>query len=462
MVATLGHTLAEDESPVTSSSVPRFGPVLYVVLEGDRPLAMSSRHALVGASTVLFGRGTERRATRPADTPAGDLVLSIPDARMSSRHALLARVQDRWFLEDSRSRNGTRINGELIEQQELADGDLIELGRTVLLFRKRVLLDGPEDLDIAELDDESPKTLNAELARTWNELRTIAPSKDIAILIEGESGTGKEVLARQIARWSKLPGDFVGVNCGALPENLVESELFGSVKGAFSGASQTRLGLVRSANDGCLFLDEIADLPLNSQAALLRVLQEHEVTPVGATRPYPVQLRVVSATHQDLGRAVAEGRFRHDLFARIAGFRTRLPALRERTEDLGLLVSQLIPRTCPHPDRVRLAPDAVRALFAHDWPLNVRELKNALGTAALLAGDGPIQREHLPESVTSSVKTPRPRTLSDEQERHRTELVQVLRKHGGNVSAVARELGKARTQIQRWMKRYDLRSEEFR
>jgi transcriptional regulator with PAS, ATPase and Fis domain len=461
MVATIGQTLAEDDSVQSASMASRRGPSLFVLVEGDRPLALSSRHSLDGISSVHLGRGSKRTAERPAHARSGDLIVRVPDARMSSSHAVLARVRERWFVEDSGSRNGSRVNGTPVQQHKLEDGDLIELGRTVFLFRSDEDQSGALDVDTLDFTADEPLTLNSELARAWAELRTIAPSREIAILIEGESGTGKEVLARQIARWSGVRGDFVGVNCGALPTNLVESELFGSVKGAFSGADGHRSGLIRSADRGCLFLDEIGDLPLASQASLLRVLQEHEVTPVGATRPHPVQLRVVSATHRDLDKAVQLERFRHDLFARIAGFRTRLPALRDRKEDLGILIGRLLPKIASDPRSITFAPDAIRELFTYDWPLNVRELSNALGTAALLSRGEPIQREHLTDAVRSTVLT-ETAMLTDEQRQHRIGLVELLHKHNGNVSAVARDVGKARTQVQRWMKRYDLKLEDFR
>jgi transcriptional regulator with PAS, ATPase and Fis domain len=296
------------------------------------------------------------------------------------------------------------------------------------------------------------------LARAWSALATVAPSREVTILIEGESGTGKEVLARRVAQWSNVPGDFVGVNCGALPATLIESELFGSVKGAFSGAVAHRVGLIRSADNGVLFLDEIADLPLPSQASLLRVLQEQEVTPVGATRPSSVRLRVISATHQNLQRAVDLGRFRQDLFARIAGFRTHVPPLRQRRQDLGILIGQLLKQS---QSNATIAPDAVRSLYHYSWPLNVRELAHALNTAAALAGSEPIQRQHLPHAIQDpqpQIDTP---DLSNEQQEHREQVIALLQKHAGNVSAVARETGKARTQVQRWMKRYNLKPTQF-
>jgi transcriptional regulator with PAS, ATPase and Fis domain len=458
MVATLGHTLTDDDSPSARQEASPRDAVLFVLLEGDRPLAMSSRHSLAGAVRVRVGRGQARQMERPPDARTSDLNLRVPDARMSSNHALLARVAGKWFVEDSGSRNGTRVNGQQIQQHELVDGDLIEVGRTTLLFRADEQSGEHQDLDAELFSPEDPLTLNSDLARDWARLRTIAPSQEIAILIEGESGTGKEVLARRIALWSGLPGDFVGVNCGALPATLVESELFGSVKGAFSGAVAHRMGLIRSANNGVLFLDEIGDLPLVSQAALLRVLQEHEVTAVGATRPQAVNLRVISATHRDLERAVEAGHFRHDLYARISGFRTLLPPVRERREDLGILIGQLL-KNSQH-DKPTLAPDAVRSLYSYHWPLNVRELSHALGTALLLAGDQPVQRQHLPKSVQEAQPL-RDASLNEQQQRHKDEIAILLRKHAGNVSAVARETGKARTQIQRWLKRYNLDPSQF-
>src|SRR5207302_1217977 len=189
----------------------------------------------------------------------------------------------------------------------------------------------------------------------------------------GETGTGKEVIARAIHAASRRPGAFVAVNCGALAPNLVESELFGHKKGAFSGATEDHNGLVRAADKGTLLLDEIGDLPVPTQAALLRVLQQREVLPLGTTKPMPVDLRVVAASHRDLEAEVGAGRFREDLWSRLAGYTAQLPALRDRREDLGLLVAALLARlvqTRP----IRFTSEAGLALVQYDWPRNVREL----------------------------------------------------------------------------------------
>jgi transcriptional regulator with PAS, ATPase and Fis domain len=266
-----------------------------------------------------------------------------------------------------------------------------------------------------------------------------------------------------------VSGPFVGVNCGAIPESLVEAELFGSVRGAFSGAVSDRPGLVRQAHRGTLFLDEIADLPLASQAALLRVLQERRVRAVGAAESIPVELRVVSATNHDIEQRIRDGRFRQDLFARVAGYRIRLPPLRQRREDLGLLVGTLLPKVAPESARrLSLSVAAGRRLLDYDFPLNVRELSTWLAAAAALAEDDVIGLEHLPEPLELSEAEDleddgRPmRQLTADQERHRDEVRALLREHRGNVSAVARASGKARNQVQRWLKRYALDPNDFR
>jgi transcriptional regulator with GAF, ATPase, and Fis domain len=199
---------------------------------------------------------------------------------------------------------------------------------------------------------------------------------------------------------SKRPGHFVAVNCGAIPATLVETELFGYKRGAFSGAVDDRPGIIRSADKGTLLLDEIGELPLSSQVALLRVLQEREVTPVGATRPVPVDVRVVAATHRRLSDLVEARTFRPDLLARLSGYTLRLPPLRDRTADLGLLISAILHRIAPAvAAHVTFSGAAARALFRHPWPLNIRELEKALETALVLSGDGPIDVAHLPEAM---------------------------------------------------------------
>jgi DNA-binding NtrC family response regulator len=257
------------------------------------------------------------------------------------------------------------------------------------------------------------------------------------------------------------------MNAACVQRELFESELFGHRKGAFSGALDHRDGLVRTADGGTLFLDEIGDLPPTSQAALLRVLQEREVMPVGATKPIPIDLRVVAATHRDLKTLAASGSFRQDLFARLAGFRVTLPLLRDRTDDLGLLIGTFHDRVTSGADHPGFEVEAARCLFRYHWPLNIRELEQTLQTAAVLAGADEIAIEHLPDHVRTGIPVtvdtkPGQPALGPEDARRRDELLELLRRHQGNVSAIARDMGKDRKQIQRWLKRYRLKASAFR
>jgi two-component system nitrogen regulation response regulator GlnG len=228
----------------------------------------------------------------------------------------------------------------------------------------------------------------------FKRIALVAP-RDACVLITGESGTGKELVARAIHRHSgRRDRPFLPVHVAALNPNLVESELFGHVKGAFTGAAQARPGLLALADGGTVFLDELADIPLPVQVKLLRVLEHNEVLPVGGTQPQPLQIRVLAATHQDLGRLVAAGAFRHDLFFRLNVFPIHVPPLRDRPEDLVPLAEyflrQFEPRALP------LLPETVRHLAARPWPGNVRELRNAVEHAAIVARGGPIRPDHIP------------------------------------------------------------------
>jgi transcriptional regulator of acetoin/glycerol metabolism len=454
---THGTTLSIHADGKEGRTGPRPEAVLVLALECGRPRAGSVRYRLADLTAVQLGRGAERRAEKAG----GELTIRVPDKWMSSKHAKIEPSFGRWVLVDTESKNGTIVDGHTTKRAVLTDGSLIELGHTLFFFFERMPVE-PDAPALLELTPDAVSTLvpswHAELAR----IRQIA-SSEIPILIEGESGTGKEVLARSIHGLSGRKGAFVPVNCGALPENLVESELFGYKKGAFSGAQQDHPGLVKTADGGTLFLDEIGDLPGTSQAALLRVLQEKEVMPVGGTKSVPIDLRVVAATHRDLDDMVAEQAFRHDLFARLAGFRVTVPPLADRRADLGLLIGALYSRifAADHPG---FEIDAARLLLRYPWPLNIRELEQALATAQVLAKSELVRAEHLPDTVRSGRPpgAPRPVVLSEGDQKVRDQVVAALREHQGNVSAVARALDKDRKQIQRWIKRFGLDPSSYR
>lgn len=445
---------------------------LFLLLESDRPLAPSARFDLARTDSVLIGRGSARNVERTrASSGERTLTLRVPDARMSSSHVALRRLHGKWLIEDQRSKNGTLVGGAPITQTALSDGDVIEAGHSFFLFRAAApsAPEGPDDVDATQLRAPRPElaTFVEPLRKQLESLVRAAPAP-LAVLLLGESGTGKEVLARAIHALSRRGGAFIAVNCGAIPEQLIEAELFGAKKGAFSGADRDRTGLIQAANGGTLFLDELGDLPEQSQAAFLRVLQEREVLPVGASEPVPVDFRLVAATHRDLEKLVQAKRFRGDLLARINGLVVRLAPLRERREDLGLLLSALLKRTAgERASQVSFSPAAARQLVRYDWPYNVRELEKCLETAVVLSGYGVVELEHLPEALRSytpgAVKEQRaPADLSPDEQVHRDGLIQLLQEHRGNLAAVARVSGKARMQIHRWLKRYGIDPDTYR
>jgi hypothetical protein len=371
-------------------------PQLFVWIECDRPAAGSTRHVLDGVERVELGRGSERRTRRDR----GTLSLTVPDGRMSEPHARFVREGGGWVVEDLGSKNGVLVDGDAHPRTRLVDGMILEIGHTLVRYREAPVASGAA-LDVALAGQRVTETFDARLARAFDDLGAVAATR-AAIVIYGESGTGKELVAREAHQLGRRSGAFVAVNCGALPANLVEAELFGYRKGAFSGADQDRPGIVRSADRGTLFLDEIADLPAAAQAALLRVLQEREVTPLGSAQAVPVDLQVIAASHQDLAAAVEHGEFRRDLYARLAAFTLALPPLRERRDDLGVLLAALVTRVAGVD--ARLSAAVARALAAYDWPLNIRELESALTVAAALARGGPIKLEHLPEEVRAGAQ----------------------------------------------------------
>jgi DNA-binding NtrC family response regulator len=239
--------------------------------------------------------------------------------------------------------------------------------------------------EVAALQGESLVGRSPAWRRVVRQAAKVAPTA-CSVVLRGETGTGKERVARAIhATSARSGGPFVAVNCGAVPEGLVHAELFGHIRGAFTGAERNRRGLVERAHRGTLFLDEVADMPAGMQVVLLRVLEEGLIRPVGSARPRRVDVRVVAATHQDLGGEVRSGRFREDLYHRLAVVTLRLPALRDRPGDLGLLAHHLLRRAAPGKS---LHAAALGALARHPWPGNVRELDNVLRAAALLV-DGP-------------------------------------------------------------------------
>ena len=395
-------------------------PQLILVLVAHAPQRPGGRSLLRATDQAIIGRGD----APPERTLVGGrrtLHLRVDDGQASSTHASVAKAYGRWVLRDLGSKNGTRVNGRRVDQHSLDDGDLLEIGRTFFLFRDRLAVPLNAPLDVVDRVD-GWDTLRDDLARLWGRVAQVAPS-GAPILVLGETGTGKEVAAQRIHELSGRRGACVAVNCAAIPDELAEAELFGHRAGAFTGASEARVGRIRSAEGGTLFLDEIGDLAASAQAVLLRALETRQVVPVGADRPVPVDFRLIAATHVDLDEAVAAGRFRADLRARLGQMVVALPPLRDRRADLGLLI------------RARL--------------VQVLEL------AELQRDGGPIERAHLPPTlqIPPPEAAPIEDALSPEDQAERADLIAQLAEVDGNVTALCRRLDLHRVTLYRRLRR---------
>jgi transcriptional regulator with GAF, ATPase, and Fis domain len=432
------------------------------------PDAPSMRISLDGCTSCEIGRGASLRVI---GNRGADRRLELHDRAVSEKHAVLTSSPEGWILRDVGSKNGVYLNGERIVERPLESGDVFAVGGCFLVFRE---FEGEEVSDLRADDAQTSWsagmiTLQPELEEDLRRLDHVVGT-EIPVLVSGLTGTGKELLARAIHARSGRAGELVAVNCAAIPDTLLASELFGVRRGAFSGALADRLGLVRAADRGTLFLDEIAEMSLATQTVLLRVLQEKEVVPIGETRPVAVDVRFVAATHQDLGARVRRGEFREDLYSRLRGFAIELPPLSDRLEDLGLLLAGFVRE---RRRAVTLTIDAAWQLFRHAWPQNIRQLRHVV-LAAIAMGEHTLDVDHLdlPElgatagsptpPVTGAGATPRPVPAPQEgirSYRRRPDpraLRALLEQYGWNVSAVARHLQTSRSQIVRLCERYQI------
>ena len=409
--------------------------------------------------------------------PGVDLALEVP--AVSRKHAEIGWANGAYHVRDLGSRNGVIVNGRRVQGAALDDCDEVRIGDAIFKFVEQdaeqyagYRLDGSMALGATRRATQPSLLVGGlQMDRIVAQLERIAPTP-LSVVLRGASGTGKEVVASELHRLSGRAGRFGAVNCAAIPALLLESELFGFKRGAFSGADRDKPGLIRAADGGTLFLDEIGDMPLDAQAKLLRVLQAKEVLPLGATAPESVDVRVVCATHRDLGKMQREGRFREDLFARLNEYEVALPPLHERKEDVHVLARSFLARA-GRPNYVLSFP-FMTGLLQHDFPYNVRELEACIKRSVALS-DGPVLGpDVLPDAVKEAMvdygkghspshpPTPRAAEPSPLVVPSEPELRALLIAHQGNVAAVGRELGKARMQIHRWMKRYGIAVDEFR
>ncbi|NMP29497.1 two-component system response regulator GlrR [Rahnella sp. SAP-1] len=301
------------------------------------------------------------------------------------------------------------------------------------------------------------------MLRLLEQAKMVAQS-DVSLLIQGQSGTGKEVLAQAIHRTSpRGKNAFIAINCGALPEQLLESELFGHAKGAFTGAVSSREGLFQAADGGTLFLDEIGDMPLSLQVKLLRVLQERKVRPLGSNYDIDVNVRIISATHRDLPKAMEKGEFREDLFYRLNVVNLKLPALNERAEDIPLLANHLLREAAGrHKPFVRsFSTDAMRRLMAASWPGNVRQLVNVIEQCVALTS-APVISEALVEQALEGENTALPTFVEARNTFELHYLRKLLQITHGNVTQAARIAGRNRTEFYKLLSRHELEANDFK
>jgi two-component system, NtrC family, response regulator AtoC len=380
---------------------------------------------------------------------SSEATIRLDDPKASRVHARFVRRRGILELVDLGSRNGTRLNSRPVERgaTRLASGDVVNIGNVDILIAETA--GRREAVGQAAVADGLPGVVIGDpaMAHVFELVRKLAPMPT-TVLVLGETGVGKEVVAEQIHRQSKrASGPFLRLNCASLPESLLESELFGHERGAFTGADKRKQGYLEAADGGTLFLDEVGELGPSTQTKLLRVIEDRTFMRVGGRQEIASDLRVVAATNRDLESDVKAGRFRQDLYFRLSAFIIRVPPLRTRPAEIELLAElfarQLAGRLgVPSP---RLGQDALDALRRHDWPGNVRELRNAIEHAVVLANGGDIEAQHLPDTLGSGAPAraggDMRRQVADTE---RAAIQQALEAEDGNQTRAARRLGISR------------------
>jgi DNA-binding NtrC family response regulator len=382
-----------------------------------------------------------------------DLRLESQD--VSPRHARLEKREDGWIIKDLRTTTGTWVNGFRVEDSPIREGDWIRCGSEELLFTSG------EDADAFPLQSRNP-----EWQSVLQSLGSVART-EYPVLLLGPSGTGKDVIAQALHQTSdRRDGPFISVNCGALTETLVESELFGHIKGSFTGAISDRKGAFEAARGGTLFLDEIGDLPSSLQSKLLRALENQEIRPVGSDRTVKTNIRVIAATHQDLNEKVEDGRFRSDLFYRLNVVAISPPALVHRMEDF----EDLLYKFCRQM-RVRFSVAAILKLKKHHWPGNIREMRNVVARASALFPKQSIEECHVQRLIGSVSAPPSAQPAYDPspdgtmpviKEIEKQMILKRLRANRGNQRRTASDLGLPKSTLNDRIRTYGIDAESFK
>jgi len=435
--ATLSLQGIEDEEPlglvIAYHQDPRY--------EGSARLLPAGESLMLGRSCTSFAPSAWR------------------DSRLSRKHVAVARLGRELTFRDQDSRNGTFVNGLRVSRGALRVGDVISIGRIVLVAQG--------------FPAKQPRQLPTEMVGVSSALKGAldlidrVAARDLPVLIMGESGTGKELMAREVHDRSARPGRFVPVNCAGVPDTLLQDELFGHVRGAFSGAENSRRGLVDEARRGTLFLDEIGDASLGLQGSLLRLLQEREVRAVGSDRTTTVDVRFVAATNALLAEAVRAGDFREDLYARLNRIVVRIPPLRERREDVMPIARHFAAESAGR--TLRFDFGLAQALVLHDWPGNVRSLQSVVERLVIeQEGDEQLTvPSWLADELANHARRGEPASPDEDgpaskRDVSADELRSILSRHGGKITAVAAELGIGRNTLYRWLRKHDIDLQTFR
>ena len=423
------------------------------------------RLTVVGGPDINREALSDKERIRVGAHATNDLVL-IEDRTVSRHHFEIQYTERGYLLIDLNSTNGTYLDGRRIERAYLNAGSELRAGQSVIKFSpidEELTVEPDRDGQLGDMVGSSVK-----MRQIFGLIRKIAPM-DVSVIIQGETGTGKELVARAIHENSlRKKGPMVVLDCGAIPPNLIESELFGHEKGSFTGAVASRPGAFERASGGTIFLDELGELRLDLQPKLLRVLENREVRRVGGNEVLEVDVRIIAATNRDLVKEVQAGTFREDLYFRLSVINIQLPALRQRREDIPVIIRKALedPEVVAKYGKKHLTVEAQAVLQAYPWPGNVRELMNVVSHVLTFADGEEIGVHHLPPRVMGQQKEqPLPfnehLSFKDAKEQllenfEREYIGQVLKRCDGNISRAARESGLHRKSIERLVKKYTL------
>jgi DNA-binding NtrC family response regulator len=414
---------------------------------------------------------SDKERLRCGAHPGNDLVL-VEDRTASRHHFEIQFTERGYLLVDLGSTNGTFLDGRRIERAYLSPGSQIRAGSSMLTFApldEEVTIEPDRDSELCGMVGQSMK-----MRQIFGLIKKIAPM-DVSVIIQGETGTGKELVARAIHELSsRTKGPMEVLDCGAIPPNLIESELFGHEKGAFTGALAGRPGAFERAHGGTIFLDELGELRLDLQPKLLRVLENREVRRVGGNDVIEVDCRVIAATNRDLVKEIQAGNFREDLYFRLSVITVQLPPLRQRRDDIPLILKQALadPELVGKHGKKRFSAEALGLLMSYAWPGNVRELMNVLSHVLTFSEGEEVLASHLPPRVRGQAREgPLPfnehLSFKDAKEQllenfEREYVTSVLTRCEGNLSRAARESGLHRKSIERLVKKYQLDTKQMK